>query len=170
MFEKKLAKTNYIVVTVVTAFLLFVLGLWSFHTLLLQFAESITETSLIGLNPGASFKLASADALLLAACAPAAAVMLWAYSRKRAGWPRIYGFFLYLLVAIASVAAGISLRLFVIANRLRLLSQFGSATVAIDFLRYSQWGFGALIIVCGAITVLLLVLSQRRKEKLTEEA
>lgn len=163
-------KANYIVVAVITAFLLFVLGFWHFHTLLLQLTQGVIETSLVVLNPSESLKLASVDALLLAACAPAAAVMLWAHSQKRQGWPRIYGFFLYLLVAIASVAVGISLRLFVIASQLRLLSESGSTSVAIDYLRYSHWGPGVLVLVCGAITVLLLVLSQQRTEVSGEKA
>ena len=162
-------KGKHILVTAITALLLFALGFWFLPGLLVQLTKSVIESDLAASTRELS-TFVWANAFLLAACAPAAAALLWAYSRKRPGWPRVYGFFLCLLVAIVSAATGISLRLLVFANQLRWIGELGIATeiVAIGNLRYSQWGCGTLVVVCGAITIVLLVLSQQREEVVEE--
>jgi hypothetical protein len=155
-------KAKYIVVTTITTLLLFVLGFWFLPTLLGQLTKSVIENDLIAMKTEELRDFTLANAALLAACAPAAAVMLWAYSRKRPGWPRVYGFFLCLLITIASAATGIGLRLFVIADQMRLVNELGTIAIPIDTLHYSQWGGGALVIICGAITIVQLRLSQQR--------
>jgi hypothetical protein len=64
---------------------------------------------------------------------------------------------------MASAAAGVGLRLLVIADQLRLIDGLVSG-IAIGNLRYPRWGFGTLVVVCGAVTIVLLVLSQQRTE------
>jgi hypothetical protein len=156
-------KAKYVVVTVITTLLLLVPGFLFLPTLLVQLTKSIIENDLMTLNPGESINFAWANAFLLASCAPVALVVLWAYSRKRPGWPRIYGFLLCLPVTIASAATGIVLRLLVVAKQLRSIGELGRTTgIAISNLGYSRWGFGTLVVVCGTLTIFLLLLSQQR--------
>ncbi len=160
-------KVKYAVMIIITTLLLLVLGFLFLPTLLLQLTKGVIGNKLVVVSPWESFNFVLANALLLATCAPAAAVALWAYSRRRPGWPRIYGFFVGLSIAIVSAAAGVGLRLLVIANLMIRLGELGSTTaIAVSNLHYARWGFGALVIVCVVMTTLSLVLSQQREESL----
>ncbi len=158
--------TKYIIITAITTLLLLVLGLWSVPLLLGQITDSVIQSPVATLTSEENVNFYWSGGLVPAACAPAAMAMLWAYSRKRSGWPRVYGFFLWLVVAIASVAAGIVIRLLSIWNLERLTRSLGNVRVSVSlrYLGYYRWGFRALLIVCGVSTIILFLMSLQRTE------
>ena len=154
---------RYTVITLVTMFILLVFGFWLGPSVTVRATKAIIENQLVLLRPEEAVSSALAGGILLAFCAPAAMAMLWAYSRKRSGWPRTYGFFVCLLVGLTSAVGGVGLRMLLIG---RLLKSLVDPEHAIPFgflsTEYFQWGFGAVIVVCGAITAVLFMRSLQR--------
>jgi hypothetical protein len=102
-----------IVLTAIAASLLLIPGFWSGPWFLGYIARILSQLGIAisFVSSETVYKFSALVGALLATCAPTATVMLWVFSRKRSGWPRAYGFFLFLLPMVASAAIGIGLGL-----------------------------------------------------------
>jgi hypothetical protein len=156
--------TRYAILTVLTASLPLILGFWSeprllvFTIVILDHLFGITISS-VGTKTICKFSALIGS--LLAICAPTAIVMLGIFSRKRSGWPRVYGFFLFLLLAMADAAIGIELGLLFIKNHLKSSDNI-SVWYALGYPLW--WAFGASLGGYGFISIILFLISLRRKK------
>ena len=155
--------TKYVILTVITAFLLLMLGFWSGPWVLVYIVHILNQLGLCicFVEAETTYEFSALVGALLATCAPTATVMLWAFSRKQSGWPRAYGFFLFLLPTVISAAAGIGFGLLSLKGHLGSVEYDISVWYALAYLLW--WAFGTLLGGCGLITIILFFISPRRK-------
>lgn len=144
--------------TAITAILLFAFGFF-ISPLILEMITTILGIELYTYSVTALFRFSISMGILFGLCSLSALVVYLVHSSTQTALFSVVRYFIFLVVSIISILAGMSLRVVYLARILPEIADppLGPVGISLESIHFLGWGIIVNLCVCGVIIVFLLI-------------